>query len=195
MKRRRNAHTRLPQRRVVGGTRCRHDFPAVLIAPKRHAIRRSTTCLSSNLEFPLLLSWDNMNCCANLPTAAYESWPAATGPQPVAAPLVKKVKPVKTKGAGGEGSEEVEVEVEKDEGEATPEGNKRLLADILSVRARTMMLQQVASGVGCGNVEAKTAVFGRRCGGMRGGTKKRMIHAFCFLVLLNTRRSLTSLFL
>lgn len=65
--------------------------------------------------------------------AAYESWPAATGPQPVAAPLVKEVKPVKTKGAGEGAGEEMEVEVEKDEGEATPEGNKRLLADILSV--------------------------------------------------------------
>ena len=70
-----------------------------------------------------------------MPRTAYESWPAATGPQPVAAPLVKKVKPVKSKGVGvGEGTEEMEVEVEKDEGEATPEGNKRLLADILSVR-------------------------------------------------------------
>eukprot|EP00903_Cladosiphon_okamuranus_P015551 g14356.t1 len=69
---------------------------------------------------------------------SYESWPAATGPQPAAAPLMKKVKPVKTKGVGGEGSEEIEVEVEKDEGEATPDGNKRLLADILSVLAMTM---------------------------------------------------------
>lgn len=55
--------------------------------------------------------------------SVYESWPAATGPQPVAKPIVKKT-----------GEEGKEVEVEEDEGDATPEGNKRLLADILSVR-------------------------------------------------------------
>lgn len=54
----------------------------------------------------------------------YESWPAATGPQPVAKPLVKKT---------GSAMDADDKEVEEDEGEATPEGNKRLLADILSV--------------------------------------------------------------
>lgn len=62
---------------------------------------------------------------------AYESWPAATGPQPVATPLVKQPAAAATAAAG---AEEKMVEVEQDEGEATPEGNKRALADILSVR-------------------------------------------------------------
>ncbi len=74
--------------------------------------------------------------CSN-PFPAYESWPAAKGPQPAAPPLVKK--PAKSEGLGGAAAaggseEEKEVEVEQDEGEATPDGNKRLLADILSVR-------------------------------------------------------------
>lgn len=60
---------------------------------------------------------------------AYESWPAATGPQPLASALVKK-----TVGVAGVGKETEEREVEEDDGEATAEGNKRLLADILSVR-------------------------------------------------------------
>lgn len=59
----------------------------------------------------------------------YESWPAATGPQPVAKPLVKRAADA---GSEKKGGEEKVVEVE-DEGEATPEGNKRSLADILSV--------------------------------------------------------------
>lgn len=53
----------------------------------------------------------------------YESWPAATSPQPVAKPLVKRKE-------GDSGEKEVE---EENEGEATAEGNKRVLADILSV--------------------------------------------------------------
>ncbi|CAB1108308.1 unnamed protein product [Ectocarpus sp. CCAP 1310/34] len=63
---------------------------------------------------------------------SYESWPAATGPQPVATPLVKQPA------TAAAGAEEKMVEVEQDEGEATPEGNKRALADILSVLAMTM---------------------------------------------------------
>ncbi|CAM9663790.1 unnamed protein product, partial [Ectocarpus sp. 6 AP-2014] len=66
---------------------------------------------------------------------SYESWPAATGPQPVATPLVKQPAAAATAGAG---AGEKMVEVEQDEGEATPEGNKRALADILSVLAMTM---------------------------------------------------------
>lgn len=54
----------------------------------------------------------------------YESWPVATGPQPVAKPIAKKT---------GSAMDDNDKEVEEDEGEATPEGNKRLLADILSV--------------------------------------------------------------
>ncbi|CAM9644994.1 unnamed protein product [Scytosiphon promiscuus] len=68
---------------------------------------------------------------------SYESWPAAKGPQPVAKPLVKK--PVTVPGSkGGDDAEEKVLEVEKDDGEATPDGNKRALADILSVLAMTM---------------------------------------------------------
>ncbi|CAN0429775.1 unnamed protein product, partial [Ectocarpus sp. 12 AP-2014] len=66
---------------------------------------------------------------------SYESWPAATGPQPVATPLVKQ--PAAAASAAAVAEEKI-VEVEQDEGEATPEGNKRALADILSVLAMTM---------------------------------------------------------
>lgn len=63
--------------------------------------------------------------------SVYESWPAAKGPQPVAKPLVKATGEAGSKEKEGGGAEE-----EEDEGEATPDGNKRLLADILSVSTR-----------------------------------------------------------
>lgn len=72
--------------------------------------------------------------CLSKKNAAYESWPAAKGPQPVAKPLVKKPVPVPGAAGGNDAEEKVlEVEAEADDGEATPDGNKRALADILSV--------------------------------------------------------------
>lgn len=59
----------------------------------------------------------------------YENWPAATGPQPSAPPITS---------TAGEGKG---TEADLDEGEATPNGNKRLLADVLSVLAMTMAEQ------------------------------------------------------
>lgn len=60
------------------------------------------------------------------PSKVYESWPPATGPRPVLKPAVKKP------GEEGESGDGQGLEAE---GEATPEGNKRSLADILSVRS------------------------------------------------------------
>lgn len=60
------------------------------------------------------------------PLKVYESWPPATGPRPVLKPAMKKPG---EEGESGDGQG-----LEADEGEPTPEGNKRSLADILSVR-------------------------------------------------------------
>ena len=121
---------------------------------------------------------DAENSSAYIRRAAYESWPAATGPQPVAAPLVKKVKPVKAKGAG-EGTEETEVEVEKDEGEATPEGNKRLLADILSVSDVVRRQRLVRRG--------GVSTFKRGDGCTSGGVRALGACVCVFLVLCDPR--------